>query len=551
MLNTKIEFSPSSEKISFKRIILTLIGSVFAYGLLDKSITRALAEYGLSVKASGGQLFQYTNWYILTVVLGGTAAGFLTGAIIRKRGKLYGAFPCLTWMIVLLGYLMYYLYMAGYSLSSLVEEWRNAGAGWDWYLFSHGMLAMFAYGAIAGSIGGHYGEKIAKRYQAKGRNEENSLFLFFFAPKARTILTTLFLADLVWYSILSLGIEMTILKWWIIGICFILGHFFSLFYAGALLGITTAFSFSILLIPFMAPFLFHRWWNYQKTKLRKAGLYTLFLFGLPIAVIIGSFLTDWGVRYVVDTAGQQGIHVWGILLDTQTRPDYYFRLSQFYKDNGKDDKAKENLKMSNDELVRYARAKLQVERPSEAVGMLERIIEQDTGHIVARLMLGDIYLEQFGDTERAISYFEKGSQMTPRDSADEIALVETLTKIGEIYLEQVADTQKALVYFEKALQISPEDPFAALQVFDINRRLGIHYMDDLRDNQTAIKYLIGALEIFPEDPEVLYYIGLAYKEEDIIKSRQFLQEAIKYGSVDSTYDYIVQNAKDILLEYSK
>jgi len=254
---------------------------------------------------------------------------------------------------------------------------------------------------------------------------------------------------------------------------------------------------------------------------------------------------------VLQAAGEQGIHAWGILLDHRTRSDYYFVLSHYYKNEDQEEKSYEYLKMSADELMMQAQAKFQVDQFSDGIAKLEKLIEQDVDHVRAHLMLGEIYLEEFGDIQRATSYFEEAFQIVPQDSADEIYLVDACIKLGEIYFEDVADTQRAIVYFKKALEISPEDPFAAIQLLDTYLRLGIHYLKDIGNNQKAITYFKEALEIFPEDPEVLYYLGSAYREVDISKSKQYLQKTIEYGSSDSLYEDIVQDAKEILLEYSK
>lgn len=451
-------------KISFKRIILVVIGSFFAFGIFEKSIEKALAEYGFRIYH---ELLLLSNWGVVSIVFAAAMAGLLVGALIKKRGKFYGALPSLAVMSIFFGVSLYSLYKAGYSFASFFEEWRSTKLVLDWYALTHSIFATCIYGVIAGSIGGHWGEKIAKAYEAEGANEENNLFLFLFAPKARTILTTLLLADCFYYLILSIGIIWIIVKWHIIGVFFFLSHFLALFGAWIAFGILSIFSFPILFIPLFAPFIFQNWWNAQKTNLRKAGIYILFLIGLPIIFYVASSLTYWRVGVAVSTASEKGIPVWEILLDHWSRPNSYFLLSQYYKNNGKEEKSNKYLKMSNDELMRQAEAQLQIEQLSEGIRKLERIIKQDKNHVEAHLSLGIVYLDDIGDNQRAITYFEE------------------------------------------------------------------------------------ALQILPQDPEILYYLGVAYKEEDILKSKQYLQEAIKYGSFDFIYEDIVQNAREILLEYSK
>ena len=115
-----------------------------------------------------------------------------------------------------------------------------------------------------------------------------------------------------------------------------------------------------------------------------------------------------------------------------------------------------------------------------------------------------------------------------------------------------ADTQTAIGYLRKALDISPEDPFMIeLELFRVYLSFGIDYLEDFGENQKAITYFEQALEILPDDPEVLYYLGVAYMNVDNVKSKRYLQEAIRSASATSGFDHIVQKAEEKLLECSK
>lgn len=87
----------------------------------------------------------------------------------------------------------------------------------------------------------------------------------------------------------------------------------------------------------------------------------------------------------------------------------------------------------------------------EAIGAYEQILQQNPNDFVTNLAIGEIYLQDINQFEKAIYYYEKLSKISPSASIGEMGKA-----IAFLHLKKYEDCKIAL---DKAQKINPNDPY--------------------------------------------------------------------------------------------
>jgi tetratricopeptide (TPR) repeat protein len=171
----------------------------------------------------------------------------------------------------------------------------------------------------------------------------------------------------------------------------------------------------------------------------------------------------------------------------------------------------------------------------QGMEILETLLRNEPENVNVLYNLGMCYSES-GSLDKSIDTLEKCVRLAPEHA-------NALTALGFSYSRK-GEQQKALDKLKAALEIDPDNFFALRNHGAVLAKLGRY--------DQAITSLEKANRLMPDTPEILYGLGLAYKEKGDTKSADALLKRITQAAKDTKITELSKTARrEIAMESLK
>ncbi|MBK8954267.1 MAG: tetratricopeptide repeat protein [Saprospiraceae bacterium] len=195
-----------------------------------------------------------------------------------------------------------------------------------------------------------------------------------------------------------------------------------------------------------------------------------------------------------------------ISIDSSSRPDYYFGLSQAYLMTAQSKMASDVLDKALDQfpenkavLLKVAELKLLLKQYMPALAVINKIFERDPQNTEAWYLSGHV-LYEMGDTGRAVNAYQKCVDLDPEMRKAWIQLGDVLTELK---------IERALDYYDNAIRLDSTDP----EVYH-SKAYAVHRFGN-RNKAIALFRQLAAR--FPSYEAGIYNLGVLYMEADSIE----------------------------------
>jgi len=174
-------------------------------------------------------------------------------------------------------------------------------------------------------------------------------------------------------------------------------------------------------------------------------------------------------------------------------------------------------------------------RLREGMEILENLLRTDPDNVNILYNLGMCYSE-FGNNDKSIETLEKCVRLAPEHANALTALAFSYSRKG--------DQEKALAKLKIALEIDPDNFFALKNCGAVLAKLARY--------EEAIRYLEKASRLVPDSPEILYGLGLAYKDSGKRRTADDLFKKVIEANKDARISELARSARrEIALESLK